>query len=367
MEPVGVGVVGCGNISAVYLRNLARFADTRVVACADQVPERAAAAAERHGVAAAPDVAALLADPAVELVVNLTVPRAHAAVTAAALTAGKPVYCEKPLAVERADGRRLLEMAAEQDLRVGAAPDTFLGAGYQTARALLDEGAIGAPVAATAFMMCHGHEHWHPAPEFYYERGGGPLLDMGPYYLTALVSLLGPVRRVCAAARVTFPERTITSDPARVRRVRVDTPTHVAGVLEFAAGAVATLVTSFDVWHANVPLLELYGTEGSLALPDPNGFGGPVRRRGARAAEWTDVPLRGPYVENSRGLGAADLARALRTGRPHRASGALAFHVLDVMLGLLESAEAGRHVTVASTCERPAPLRTDQPWGVLDE
>ncbi len=367
MEPVGVGVVGCGNISGVYLRNLMRFADTRVVACADQVPDRAGAAAAQYGIAATPDTAALLADPAVEVVVNLTVPRAHAAVTAAALAAGKSVYSEKPLAVTRAEGRRLLEEAGRRGLRLGAAPDTFLGAGYQTARALLDAGAIGVPVAATAFMLCHGHEHWHPAPEFYYQEGGGPLLDMGPYYLTALVSLLGPVRRVCAAARVTFPERTITSDPARVRRVRVETPTHVAGVLEFAGGCVATLVTSFDVWHSHAPLLELYGSEGSLGLPDPNSFGGPLRIRGARDAEWRDVPLRGPYVADSRGLGAADLACALRSGRPHRASGELAFHVLDVMQALLESAEAGRHVPLASTCERPEPLPTDRPWGVLND
>lgn len=364
--PVKVGIVGCGNISGIYLQNAPRFEALQVVACADLVQERAEAQAAKYKVPKACTLEALLADPEVELVINLTIPRAHAAVALAALAAGKHVYNEKPLGITRAEGKTMLAAAAERKLRIGGAPDTFMGAGLQTARRVLDEGRVGAPVAATAFMVCHGHEGWHPDPAFYYEPGGGPLLDMGPYYLTALVSLLGPVQRVASSARITFPTRTITSQPKRGQTIKVQTPTHITGALEFASGAVATLIMSFDVWSHNLPLLELHGAEGSLSLPDPNFFGGPLRVRQPGQREWTEIPLAFDYHSNDRILGVADMAQAIRSGRPHRANGELTFHVLDVMQALLESSEQGQHITIGSTCERPAPLVQGLPTGRLD-
>lgn len=359
----GIGIIGCGAISGIYLQNLTRrFRNTRVVACADLVAERATKAAAEHGVAKACTVEELLRDPAVQIVLNLTIPRAHASVSLAALAAGKHVYLEKPLAVTRADGARVLKAARKAALRLGGAPDTFLGAGIQTCRKLIDDGAIGRPIGATAFMTCHGHESWHPAPEFYYQPGGGPMLDMGPYYLTALVALLGPVARVAGSARTTFPERTITSDPKRIRTVAVEVPTHVAGILDFASGAMGMILTTFDVWGARLPRIEIYGTEGSLSVPDPNGFGGTVEVLRQREKEWRAVPLAFAYAENARGVGVADMADAIEKGRPHRASGELMYHVLDVMEGIHDASSAGRSYAVKSTCERPAPL----PLGLAD-
>ncbi len=361
MDPVRVGVIGCGNISATYLRVMPQFSVLQVAACADLDLARAQQRAAEFGVPRACSVEELLADPTIELVVNLTIPAAHGSVAEAALLAGKSVYNEKPLALNRADGQRLLSLAQERRLRVGAAPDTFLGGGLQTCRAVLDSGAIGAPVAATAFFLNHGHEHWHPDPAFYYQPGGGPMFDMGPYYLTALVSLIGPVRRVAASARASFPERTITARPRRGQTVPVTTPTHIAAVLDFASGAIGSVITSFDVWAHNLPRLEIYGTEGSLSVPDPNEFSGPVRVRRAGESEWRDVPLAFGYTEQSRGLGVADMAYGLRTGQPHRASGDLAYHVLDIMQATLESSASGTAVAMTTAPDRPAPLDGDTP------
>ncbi len=365
--PVKVGVIGCGNISGIYLKNARTFQAIEIVACADLLRQRAAAKAAEFDVPRACAVADLLVDPQIEIMLNLTTPQAHAEIALAALEAGKSVYNEKPLAIQRADGSRIVETARAKNLRVGCAPDTFLGGAWQTARKLIDDGAIGEPIAATAFMMCHGHEHWHPDPEFLYQAGGGPMFDMGPYYLTALINLLGPVRRVSGAARVTFPERTITSEPKRGQKITVETPTHVAGVLEFAGGVIATIVVSFDVWHANLPFIEIYGAAGSLSLPDPNAFGGSLRVRGPADEAWRDVPLEFGYVENNRGLGLADMAHAWRTGRAHRACGDLAWHVLDVMHAVHDAARDGWRVDLTSTCERPAPLPAGLPAGVLDD
>ena len=358
MTPVGIGVIGCGYISTTYLETLTAFPHLRVVGCADRLPDRAAARATAFGLPALA-VDELLGHPDVELVVNLTIPAAHAEVALAAIEAGKSVYNEKPLAIAREDGRRILDAAAAAGVRVGAAPDTFLGAGLQTCRSLLDAGRLGQPVAATAFMLSPGHERWHPDPAFYYQRGGGPLFDMGPYYLTALVSLIGPIRRVTGAARASFPTRTVGSAPKRGEVIDVEVPTHVAAALEFASGPIATLVTSFDVWSSETPKLELYGSGGSLALPDPNTFGGPVRFRPAGADQWEEITIEHGYAANSRGLGVADMATAIRTGRPHRASGELAYHVLDVMHAIHEAAESGRHVEIHSEVERPEALPVD--------
>ncbi|MCS6843547.1 MAG: Gfo/Idh/MocA family oxidoreductase [Caldilineales bacterium] len=355
MKPTGIGVVGCGNISGTYMEVLGQFRGVRVVACADIDMARAEAQARKFGVRAL-TVDALLADPAVEIVLNLTVPSAHAEVARAALLAGKSVYNEKPLAIERADGAALLALAAERGLRVGAAPDTFLGAGLQTCRQLLDDGAIGQPVGATAFMMGHGPEGWHPDPEFFYQHGGGPLFDMAPYYLTALIHLLGPIRRVAGAARISFPERVIGSQPKRGQRIVVQTPTHVAGLLEFAAGPIATLITSFDVWASTLPRIEVYGSEGTLLCPDPNFFDGPVQLWRTSTQAWEEAPLVAGRRDQSRGIGVAEMAAAIRGGRPHRANGQMAYHVLDAMHAILESARCGQHVVLGSTCDRPPRL-----------
>jgi predicted dehydrogenase len=367
MHPTKVGVIGCGNISAAYFEAGNTFDILDIVACADIVHDRAEAKAAEHHIPRACSVEELLADPEIEIVVNLTIPKAHAEVGLAALEAGKSVHNEKPLATTCEDGRRLLELARDKGLLIGCAPDTFLGGGLQTCRKLIDDGWIGEPIATTAFMVCHGHENWHPDPEFYYQPGGGPMFDMGPYYLTALVHLMGPVRRVTGSARITFPERIITSQPKYGTRIEVEVPTHVVGVMDFANGAVGTIITSFDVWAARLPRIEVYGTEGSMAVPDPNGFGGPVLVRRADANEWSTVPLTHGYTKQSRGIGVADMAHALRSGRPHRANGDLAYHVLDIMHAFHQASEEERHIELTSTCSRPEPLPLGLAEGTLDE
>ncbi len=367
MNPVNVGIIGCGNISGAYLRACRLFDILKIVAVSDLDIQRAKARAAEHNVPRVYTVDELLADPEIDIVINLTIPGAHAAVGMAVLEAGKSVYSEKPLAITREDGRRLLETAAQRGLRVGCAPDTFLGGGLQTCRKLIDEGAIGEPVAATAFMMSRGHESWHPDPAFYYQPGGGPMFDMGPYYLTALVSLIGPIRRVTGSTAITYKERTITSQPLAGTIINVEVPTHVAGVMDFHSGAVGMIITTFDVQASALPRIEVYGSEGTLSVPDPNTFGGPVRIRRAGEKEWSEVPLTHGYTENSRGLGAADMAQAIRSGRAHRASGEMAFHVLDVMVAFHEASEAGQHILLTSSCSRPSPLPTGLAEGKLDE
>ncbi len=361
-----IGIVGCGNISSTYLKVCPTFENLEVAAVADVVMERAQAQAAAFNVPHAYTVDELLADPDIAIVLNLTIPAAHAEIALRALAAGKSVYNEKPLALTREEGQQILRLAKDKGLRVGCAPDTFLGAGLQTCRKLIDDGWIGTPVAATAFMLGHGPEGWHPDPDFFYQPGAGPLFDMGPYYLTALITLLGPVRRVTGSARITTPERVIGSAARRGQMIKVNTPTHVAGVLDFADGPVATLITSFDVWGHNLPPLEIYGTEGSLSVPDPNGFGGTVRVRRAGATEWSSVPLTHGYSENSRGIGVADMAYAIQSGRPHRASGEQAYHVLDIMHAILDASAAGHHIDLSSGEERPAPLPLGLREGTLD-
>ena len=351
-----VGVVGAGQISGAYLRTFPRLENLRVTAIADLDAARAAAAAQEVPGARALSPEQLYAAEDVDLVLNLTIPAAHAEVAHAAISAGKHVYGEKPLAATAAEARALLEAADAAGVRLGCAPDTVLGTGVQTARAVLDSGEIGTPVAASAFMVTPGHERWHPAPEFYYRPGGGPLLDMGPYYLTALVTLLGPVRRVVGLAATPRAARTIGSGPRAGTEFPVEVATHVTGVLEHEGGALSTLIMSFDVWAGELPRIEVYGTGGSLSVPDPNGFDGEVRVFRAEAKEWEQVSERGGYPGASRGFGVADLARALADGGPHRADGRLAYHVLDVMESLLAAAASGESVTVSSTCERPAAV-----------
>jgi predicted dehydrogenase len=343
----------------MYLKNCTTlFPEIEVVAVADLIADRAAARRAEFGLPRACSVNELLSDTSIQAVLNLTVPRAHYEVMRAALETGKHAYGEKPLSTELKQGETLAAVAGKRGLALGSAPDTFLGAGLQTCRALIDEGAIGRPVGGTAFMVIGGHESWHPDPGFYYQKGGGPVFDMGPYYLTALISLLGPVAAVSAVARRGFEERVITSEPRRGTRIPVEVPTHVASLLDFASGASVVMVMSFDApgGTSHNPI-EIYGTEGTLLVPDPNTFGGPVRIRRPGSKEWTDVPLRFGYAENSRGLGLADMCRAVLGGGRHRASGILALHVLEVMHGMHVSSDSGKKHVIRHGCERPEPLR----------
>ncbi len=364
---VKVGVIGCGNISPAYFKGMRVFSNVLdVVACADLDASRSQARAAEYGVRACMTDEELLAIPDLEIVVNITWPKAHTLVNLMAIEAGKNVHCEKPLAINRPDGQETIAAARAKGVRVGCAPDTFLGGGIQTCRKLIDDGWIGVPVAATAFYVGPGHERWHPDPEFYYELGGGPMLDMGPYYLTALVNLLGPIARVTGSTRITFPERVIGSQTKYGKHIKVETPTHIAGVVDFASGAVGTIITSFDVWSANLPRIEIYGTQGSLSVPDPNIFGGAVMVRRAGAEQWSEAPHT-HSSEVSRGIGVADLAYALVYGRPHRVSGDLAYHVLDVMCAFEEASRTGKHINIQSTCQRPAALPTGLNLGELDK
>ncbi|WP_186445909.1 Gfo/Idh/MocA family protein [Paenibacillus cremeus] len=358
MKKVKAGIVGCGVISGIYLKNCSSFDLLEIAAVADIDLERAQAKAQEFGVPKACSVEELLQDPEIEIVINLTIPAAHAEICLAALEAGKHVYTEKPLAVNMEDGKRILELANRKALRVGVAPDTVLGGGIQTSRKLIDDGWIGTPVAATAFMMSGGPERWHPNPEFLYEIGAGPMFDMGPYYLSAFITLLGPIHRVTASAAISFPERTITSEARYGQKIKVQTPTHIAGVLDFVSGPIATLITSFDIkGGSNLPRIEIYGSKGTLSVPDPNTFGGPVRiRLAGNDAEWKEVPIVHGHTENSRGLGILDMARAIRTGEPHRANGEIGYQVLEALHGFHIASSENKHYIMQGTCERPPAM-----------
>ncbi|MFD2052136.1 Gfo/Idh/MocA family protein [Mesorhizobium calcicola] len=376
MEKLGVGIIGCGNIAMTYMRNAALFAGVELKACADISADAAALRAREYGIRAM-SVDALLADPEIGLVLNLTIPAVHFDVTMSALSAGKHVFTEKPLATSAADGQLLVSEAKSRGLQLGSAPDTFLGAAGRRARRLMDAGAIGRPVTGTAFMMGRGMEHWHPNPQFYYQPGGGPVFDMGPYYLTMLVNLLGPVERVMAMATRGQEERLITADgPFRNTTFKVGTPTNVLSLLEFRSGATVTFGASWDVFrHSNHPI-ELHGTEGSLRLPDPDTFGGTVSLSEC-GADWKDFPSEGelygarnwPYAApdraNYRMLGVADLVRSLQTGKTPRASGNVALHVLEIMEAILRSGESQGSVAVAGDVTQPALLTEEEASDLL--
>ncbi|HEX4815066.1 MAG TPA: Gfo/Idh/MocA family oxidoreductase [Nonomuraea sp.] len=351
--PVGVALVGAGVISGQYLRNLTSFPDVRVLGVADLDTERAAAAAREHGVPVSGPLAAVLDLPEVELVVNLTVPSAHMAVALESLRAGKHVYGEKPFAMDPDEGAKILAEAANLGLRAGGAPDTFLGAGLQSAAHALRSGLIGEPVGVAAATQSLGPESWHPNPEFFYQPGGGPLFDLGPYYLTALVSLLGPVARVAATTRRARDQRVVGSGPKAGKIFPVDVPTHVNALLDFPGTATASATFSFDS-AVNRRMIEIIGTEGALSLPDPNTFEGPLLVRGPRDTDWRELPVSGTTA--SRGIGVLDMARSIRAGTPHRASGELAYHVLELMAAIADSGERAEFRPVASTLAAPEPL-----------
>ncbi len=363
MDPVRVGVIGCGIISATYLRAADTFKILQFTACADINPAAANKVQTNFGVPAMP-VPELLARDDVDVVLNLTIPAAHGEVNLAAIAAGKHAYCEKPFGLNVAEGRRVLAAAATAGVRVGCAPDTFLGGGQQTVRRLIDAGAIGTPVAGTAFMMSPGPESWHPNPDFFYQAGGGPLFDMGPYYLTALVHALGPVRRVSAITTRGRDTRAIGSQPRAGETLAVSVDTHAAGTLEFHGGAVITVVMSFDVRRNSTPRIEIHGTDASLAAPDPNRFGGEVAI--SKGGDWQAQPPSHGYADNMRGIGLADMCVGILGGRQHRCNGDLAQHILEIMDAFGESSTTGRHVLLDSRPERPPPLPTGLIDGELD-
>lgn len=367
MEKVKIGILGLGAISGIYLQNLTElFREVEIAGVYDLIPEKMDAVKSAYGIAKGySSMEEMLQDPEIEIVLNLTRPFEHYETTKAALLAGKHVYSEKPLAVTYEEGCSLVMLAQEKRLLLGAAPDTFLGAGIQTCRKLIDSGFIGQPIGASARMICRGHESWHPSPAFYYQRGGGPMMDMGPYYLTALVNLLGRVDTLTGITAKSFDTRTITSDPLYGQTVQVEVPTHINGVMRFENGAIAAITTTFDVYYDHSAELEIYGTKGTLRVPDPNGFGGPVMLLRPEDGGFKEIPLTFDYRENSRGLGVADMAKALREGRDMRAGSEQALHVLEIMTAFEKSSQTGGFVKLESAYSRKSPMKDDGVSGIL--
>lgn len=375
MTKLGVGIIGCGNISTSYLRLAPLFRALEVRAVADINPAAAQGRAAEFGVRAE-TVEDLLKASDIDMIVNLTVPAAHYEVSHAILSAGKHAYTEKPIVLTLDEGNRLRDLAASRGLRIGSAPDTFLGGAHQLARAAIDEGQIGRVIGGTAHVMSRGMEHWHPNPDFFFQPGGGPILDLGPYYVTNLVQLLGPVARVTGVANASFPTRRISNGPRNGEDIPVSTPTNIHAILEFASGAVVTLGASWDVTahrHAN---MELYGETGSLYVPDPNFFGGAVEKA-TGAGPATEIARRDhPFgvpnqihgdraMANYRCAGLADMAQAIAEGRPHRCNADLAVHAVDVMTGILRAGETRSFVSMTTTCDRPAALSPDEARALL--
>jgi predicted dehydrogenase len=365
MNRLRVGIIGAGNISGIYCENLTKFPSIDLIAISDVDEPKAAAQAEKYGIRSM-SVDNLLASTDVDLILNITIPKAHGDVAIQALNAGKHVYNEKPLAINREDCQRMLAIAATKGLRVGCAPDTFLGAGHQRVRELIDSGVIGVPVAVHGYMTSRGVESWHPNPDFFYKPGAGPMLDMGPYYLTAFVNMFGPIQRLASITRTTFDERTITSEPLKGQTIKVETPTTFVTALQFAGGVIGQLTTSFDT-HSfpGQPNIVVYGSEGTLVVPDPNSFNGwnesssKIILRDNKGDEHVYISDL-PFKANSRGVGILDMAHAIAEQRDHRASGALAFHVLDTMLAAIESSDESKFIAPSTQPNRPALIGAEE-------
>jgi predicted dehydrogenase len=367
MARIDIGIIGCGNISHSYLKGAARSKLLRVKAVADLRPDAAHERAAEYGVQSV-TVEQLLSDPDIQIVINLTIPVAHTPVSLQVVEAGKHVYSEKPLGTDYAEAKELMRAAAAKGVRVGCAPDTFLGAAHQASRLAIDVGRIGRPIGGTAFFATHGMEHWHPNPEFFFKRGGGPILDVGPYYVTQLVNLLGPVSRVLGQTSISTATRTVSSEPLKGSIISVEVPTTVNGVLLFANGASVTITTSWDVWKHRHSHFEIFGSEGSLLVPDPNFFGGdPMLTE--RGGDWTSLDIAahpfgrpnrttnsGARVADYRIIGLLDMAAGIRANRRYRASGELALHVLEVLCAFERSSAEGRHIVIETSCERPDPV-----------
>ena len=368
MKTLKIGFVGVGCISGIYLENITKlFREIEIAGVCDLVREKAENAAKNYPIPKIyNDMYELFADPDVDIVLNITRPADHYEVTRAAQLAGKHVYSEKPLAAEFDKGLELVKLANEKGLMLGGAPDTFLGAGLETCRRLIDDGYIGKPIGCAARMVGHGPESWHPDPEFFYKPGGGPMMDMGPYYITALVNMLGRVKSVCGMTNISYPERVCTCKEHFGEQITVETPTSISGVLQFESGAMGSIYTTFDVDHTNGVALEVYGSEGTLYCPDPNTFGGEVKllRHGQR--EPKAVPLLYKYEGNSRALGLADMAKAIATGRSPRAGCQQTLHVLEVMTSIIKSGETHEFINLTTDYKRPEPMRWSELDGILD-
>lgn len=362
-----VGMVGVGKISGIYLKNFKNvFKDVELVAVCDLIRERAEKAQKEYGIPKLYNtMEELFADPEIDIVLNLTRPYQHYEVSRAALLAGKHVYSEKPLGADLAEGEALVKLAAEKDLFIGGAPDTFMGAGIQTCRKLIDEGVIGAPIGGRFVMASHGVETWHPDPDFYYQRGGGPLLDMGPYYLTAMINLLGGIKEVSGYCNTAYPTRLITAEPHVGEIIQVNVPTHYEAFITLESGLRVSLLTSFDIYKSKQTNIEIYGTKGTLFVPDPNCFGGPVEFFDGEKKELIEFPLKFDYAENSRCLGLDDMAKAIETGRPGRTTHLQTFHVLEAMCGIMKSTETGKPYAMTSRFTREAPMDPTLPNGIL--
>lgn len=361
-----LGIVGCGNISGIYLTNVTtRFANLHLYAIADLIKSKVDYAMETYKADKIMTFEEMCEDDNIDIILNITTPQDHYDICKRTLLAGKHSYVEKPLSLNIEQGKELVALAKEKGLLLGGAPDTFLGGGIQTCRKLIDDGFIGEPLGATAFMMCHGHESWHPDPEFYYKHGGGPMFDMGPYYLTALVSLLGPIETVAGMTKKSFETRTITSEPKRGNIVDVEVPTYVAGSLKFKNGVIANMITTFDVWESKLPCIEIYGTRGTLIVPDPNSFDGPVLLRTQADKGFKEIPLTHIHNQNSRALGLSDMAAHIDSGELHRANCNLTCHVLEAMCAFHISSDKSEYYKMTTTCERPRPLSQDLIDGVV--
>ena len=366
MTKLGIGIIGCGNISTAYLKLAPLFKGLEVRAVADINMEAATARAAEFSVKAQ-SVDDLLVNPALDIVINLTIPDAHYPITKRILEAGKHAYSEKPLVLTLEQGTTLRDLAKAKGLSVGCAPDTFLGGAHQQARAILDEGTIGEITTGNAAIQAHGPESWHPSPEFFYQPGAGPIMDMGPYYIATLINLLGPVKRVGALTSSAEPERTIGSGPRQGQKIKVNTPSNIQALLEFHSGATISFSASWDVWHHKRNHFELYGTKGTLYVPDPNFFGGTVEVALAGGEAQVQSPWDHPFgkinqnhngrdLANYRTAGLADMAQAHMEGRDHRCSLERTLHGVDVMTSILKSGETGQFITLTTTCTRPAAL-----------
>lgn len=373
-KTMGVGIIGCGMISGAYLSAAKKFPVIDVIGCADILMDRARAKAEEFGAKAMTNDE-IYAHPDIEIIINLTPPLVHSKILLEALQAGKHAYTEKPFGVEGDDAAKIIALARKKNLRVGSAPDTFLGGGFQTCRKLLDDGWIGSPISATAIVMGRGPEKWGQAP-FFYDYGGGPMLDLGPYYITALVHLFGPAKSVVAMTKKGSEYRTFADEIAPQYKDKykpydkypVNVTTHLTGVIEFHSGVSATVITSFEAFGHTHPCIEIYGDQGSMTCPDPNTFGGPVKvlRKGDLKKGWQELPLSHIYADNSRSLGVADMAQGILNNRPHRCNGDLACHVLEIMLSFDKASQKERKITLNTTCDQPAPFPLGMTAGMLD-
>jgi predicted dehydrogenase len=365
MTTARVGIIGCGNIAPMYLRTLKELGWVEIAGFTDGIASRADEFATEYG-GRAMSLEDMLADQSIDAVVNLTPASAHASVTRLALLADKAVFSEKPLGTDFAEGVELLALANLRGVRLGCAPDTVLGAGLQAARSAIDRGLIGTPLAATGFFLGFGPEWWHPNPEIFYTNGAGPLFDMGPYYLTTFCSLFGPAKSIMGSSKHSVDDRVIHAKGRVGDSFAASAPTHVSSMIEFASGVSTTLITSFDVKATKLRNIEIYGSEATLSVPDPNTFGGPLRLRSILADDWRDLPLPTPNIPQQRGIGLADMLSATQAARPHRASAEMALHVLELMSATLRSSEEGRRIDLTTTFDRPAPMRFSLPKNQFD-